>query len=130
MDFLQNFYSFVSELPKSQSGNFVEELCVQVSQPAESFLHTLSRKIDIQKQVFVAYDREKDLKNVSDERIDANQWFRVIYLLAYFFLQSKEVGIRYKALNTLCKAHELLPESCLSNDRFHQWWEENIKQVV
>ena len=130
MDFLQNFHSFVLELPSSQKGNFVEKLCVQVARPEESFLHVLSRKIDIQRQVFVAYDQEKDLKNTSDETIDANQWLRVLYLLTYFFWQSKEVGIRYKAFNTLCKVRDLLPESCLSNAMIQQGWERISKQVL
>ena len=107
--FLDQFKSFVINLNKTQDGNFIESLNEQIQQPTEIFLHLLCRKIDIKKTLFVDYDAIKDLKQTNDESLDNDNWMKVFYILAYWFIDTNEITIKYKALNTLLKALDLRP---------------------
>ena len=69
----------------------------------------MCRKIDIKKTLFVDYDAIKDLKQTNDESLDNDNWMKVFYILAYWFIDTNEITIKYKALNTLLKALDLRP---------------------
>lgn len=115
-NFLDDFKYFVFHLPKDEVGNFVGRIDNQLQQPSECFLNQLCRKIDIKKILYIDYDAQKDLMPISSQVISNNTWLKVIYILSYFTFQGISISIRYKALNTLLKTKEIVPEECLKND--------------
>lgn len=113
--FLEDFKSSITKLDEKQNGNFVEDLNEQVQWPNETFFHLLCRKIDIRKRLFISYDTVKDLTPTNEILLDDNGWLKVIYILAYWTFSDNLITIKYKALNTLLKAMDLISNRCKEN---------------
>lgn len=114
--YLNNFKCFVVDLTKTQSGNFIQSLDEQIQQPTEVFFHSLCRKIDIKKRLFVDYDSIKDLKQTDETLLDDNGHLKVIYILVYLLIITNIIALKYKALNTLLKIIDLLSDECKKNN--------------
>ena len=129
-NFLNDFKNFLLQLPKCEVGNFVKDIDANIQQPSEVFLHKLCRKIDIKKVLYVAYDEQKDLTLISDKIISNNDWLKVIYILSYCMLTEESLSVKYKALNTLLKAEEVMPKECLENKFVNHIYSKIIKETL
>lgn len=129
-NFLNDFKSFLIQLPKIESGNFIKDIDENILQPSEAFLHKLCRKIDIKKILYVAYDGQKDLTPTSDKIISNDDWIKVVYILSYWALKEKSLSVKYKALNTLLKAEEIMPKECLENKFVNQLYTKITEETL
>ena len=129
-NFLNDFKDFLVQLPKIEAGNFLRNIDNDIQQPSEIFLHKLCRKIDIKKALYVAYDEQKDLTPTSDKIISNDDWLKVIYILSYWMLKEESLSLKYKALNTLLKAKDIMPKECLGNKFVNQIYNKIIKEAL
>ena len=129
-NFLNDFKSFLIQLPKIESGNFLKNIDDDIQQPFEAFLHKLCRKIDIKKVLYVAYDEQKDLIPISDKIISNDDWLKVVYILSYWMLKEESLSLKYKALNTLLKAKDIMPKECLDNKFVNQIYSKIVKEIL
>ena len=129
-NFLNDFKNFLLQLPKVESGNFVKDIDDNLQQPSEDFLHKLCRKIDIKKVLYVDYDEQKDLTPTSSSVISNDNWLKVIYILSYWILKEESLSVKYKALNTLLKSEEIMPNECLENKFVNQIYSKIVKEML
>lgn len=129
-DFLNDFKNFLLQLPKNEAGNFLKNIDDDIQQPSEAFLHKLCRKIDIKKVLYVAYDEQKDLIPTSDKIISNDNWLKVVYILSYWMFKEESLSLKYKALNTLLKAKDIIPKECLDNKFVNQIYSKIVKEIL
>ena len=129
-NFLNDFKNSLVQLPKTEFRNFIKDVDENIQQSSEIFLHKLCRKIDIKKVLYVAYDEQKDLTPTSDKIISSNDWLKVIYILSYWFYTEESLPIKYKALNTLLKAKDIMPKECLENKFVNQIYNKITEEVL
>jgi hypothetical protein len=87
------------------------------------FIHSLCRKIDVNKKLYAAYD-DKFQKATSEMLLDNEGWETVFLLLGQYISvlsveSEKDRAIGFKCINTLLKAKDLMPQN-LSNHPYIQ----------